>query len=341
MADLVFANSREISSKSMGGKSICAFPDVCFTPPMTPATPTGLPIPYPNTGMAKDCTDGSRTVKISAREVMLKNKSCFKTSVGDEGGCAPKKGVISARFKGKVYFNSWSMDVKIEGENVVRHLDLTTHNHASQPPQTPVTPHAANSSPAASKPSPTYGLRRDTTQPCASNGQHQFVCDKDVCADCWDPKCDDNERILESEYRQTQGASGDDEQAIAAKGIAAVQAKIDKGAGDVAGLEFEKAFIAKVAASGKHKLHKIGYKVHCMACHLRVDIDIVTDKYVVEVKRNGKSFKKAQLEDNIIPAARACFPNHKVACATEESQMDRFENDKLIKWDIGVEGFRP
>ena len=122
---------------------------------------------------------------------------------------------------------------------------------------------------------------------------------------------------------------------------AAVQAKIDKGAGDVAGLEFEKAFIAKVAASGKHKLHKIGYKVHCMACHLRVDIDIVTDKYVVEVKRNGKSFKKAQLEDNIIPAARACFPNHKVACATEESQMDRFENDKLIKWDIGVEGFRP
>jgi hypothetical protein len=38
---------------------------------------------------------------------------------------------------GKVYFKMWSMDVKMEGENVVRHMDLTTHNHASEPPQTP------------------------------------------------------------------------------------------------------------------------------------------------------------------------------------------------------------
>ena len=34
---------------------------------------------------------------------------------------------------GKVYFNAWSMDVKVEGENVVRHLDMTTHNHGSGP----------------------------------------------------------------------------------------------------------------------------------------------------------------------------------------------------------------
>ena len=33
--------------------------------------------------------------------------------------------------RGKVYFIAWSMDVKAEGENVVRHLDMTTHNHAS------------------------------------------------------------------------------------------------------------------------------------------------------------------------------------------------------------------
>ncbi len=38
------------------GQSICAFPDVCFTPPKTPATPPGVPIPYPNTGMASDST---------------------------------------------------------------------------------------------------------------------------------------------------------------------------------------------------------------------------------------------------------------------------------------------
>jgi hypothetical protein len=33
------------------------------------------------------------------------------------------------------------MDVKFEGENVVRHLDLTTHNHMSQTGQTPPWPH--------------------------------------------------------------------------------------------------------------------------------------------------------------------------------------------------------
>jgi hypothetical protein len=136
MANNVFANGREISCKAADGKSICAFPDVCFTPPENPATPPGVPIPYPNTGMAKDTTDGSKNVKISGREVMLKNKSYFKKSVGDEAGSAAKKGVITSTNRGKVYFTSWSMDVQFEGENVVRHLDLTTHNHASFPANT-------------------------------------------------------------------------------------------------------------------------------------------------------------------------------------------------------------
>lgn len=137
MANDVFANGREISCKAADGKSICAFPDVCFTPPENPATPPGVPVPYPNTGFAKDTTSGSKTVKISGKEVMLKNKSYFKKSTGDEAGCAAKKGVVTSVNRGKVYFKSWSMDVKFEGENVVRHMDLTTHNHASEPPQTP------------------------------------------------------------------------------------------------------------------------------------------------------------------------------------------------------------
>jgi len=33
MANKVFANSREISCKAAIGKTICAFADVCFTPP--------------------------------------------------------------------------------------------------------------------------------------------------------------------------------------------------------------------------------------------------------------------------------------------------------------------
>jgi hypothetical protein len=137
MANDVFANGREISCKKADGKSICAFPDVCFTPPENPATPPGVPVPYPNTGMAKDTTSGSKSVKISDKEVLLKNKSYYKKSMGDEAGSAAKKGIITSVNRGKVYFTSWSMDVKIEGYNVARHMDLSTHNHASPICNTP------------------------------------------------------------------------------------------------------------------------------------------------------------------------------------------------------------
>ncbi len=141
MANDVFANGREISCKAADGKSICAFPDVCLSPPSPPAGP--IPIPYPNTGMAKDSTSGSKTVKISKKEIILKNKSHFKKSMGDEAATKSLgMGVITHQIQGKVYYNSWSMDVKVEGENVVRHLDLTTHNHASQVGQTPPWPYA-------------------------------------------------------------------------------------------------------------------------------------------------------------------------------------------------------
>ena len=133
MGNNVFANGMEVSCKAADGKSIAAFPDICFTPPQTPATPPGVPIPYPNTAFAKDTTKGSKTVKISKKEVMLRNKSYFKTSTGDEAGCAPKKGIMTSKIKGKAYFIKWSMDVKVEGQNVVRHLDMTTHNHGSNP----------------------------------------------------------------------------------------------------------------------------------------------------------------------------------------------------------------
>ena len=141
MTNQVFANHREIACKAAAGKSVCAFPDVCFTPPLTPATPIGAPLPYPNTGFASDTTRGSTTTRISGKEVMLKNKSYFKKSTGDEAGCAPKKGYATSKIVGKVYFNAWSMDVIVEGENVVRHFDLTTHNHGSFPGNSPAWPY--------------------------------------------------------------------------------------------------------------------------------------------------------------------------------------------------------
>jgi hypothetical protein len=137
MSNQVYANNMEVSCKSSGGKSICAFPDVCFTPPLTPATPPGVPIPYPNTAMASDTSDGSTSVKSGGQEIMLKDISYYKQSTGDEAGSAPKKNVVTSKIKGKAYFIVWSMDVKVEGENVVRHMDLTTHNHGSKPAGAP------------------------------------------------------------------------------------------------------------------------------------------------------------------------------------------------------------
>ncbi len=142
MANDVFANGREIACKAGAGKTICAFPDTCFTPPENPATPPGVPVPYPNTGFASDTTKGSKKVTISNKEIMLKDQSYFKKSTGDEAGCAAKKGVITSKNTGKVYFQAWSMDVKVEGKNVDRHLDLTTNNHASQTGDTPPWPYS-------------------------------------------------------------------------------------------------------------------------------------------------------------------------------------------------------
>jgi hypothetical protein len=178
----VFANGRELACKAGSGKSICAFPDVCMTPPMTPATPPGVPVPYPNTGMASDTTSGSTTVKISGKEVMLKNKSYFKSSTGDEAGCATKKGVVSSVNRGKVYFAAWSMDVKIEGENAVRHLDLTTHNHGSAP-QTPPWPFADSMNIVAGETKdPCAKEKKAETKACAKHkGKRTKECDDDKC----------------------------------------------------------------------------------------------------------------------------------------------------------------
>jgi predicted DNA-binding WGR domain protein len=97
-----------------------------------PSTPPGVPIPYPNTGMTSDTTDGSKTVQISGKEVMLKNKSYYKKCTGDEAATKSLgMGVITHCIQGKTYFASWSSDVKIEGENVCRHFDMTNSNGQS------------------------------------------------------------------------------------------------------------------------------------------------------------------------------------------------------------------
>jgi hypothetical protein len=136
MGNEVYANGREVSCKAAAGKTIAAFPDVCLSPPSPPAGP--VPIPYPNTAYASDTTKGSKTVQISGQEVMLKDQSTFKKSTGDEAATKSLgMGVVTHQITGEASFTSWSMDVKFEGQNVDRHLDMTLHNEQCNPTNTP------------------------------------------------------------------------------------------------------------------------------------------------------------------------------------------------------------
>jgi hypothetical protein len=132
----VYANDREICSKAADGKST-AFPDTCYSPG---APYPGAPLPYPNTALATDLANGSKTVFICGTPVCLRDESYIGTSMGDDPATEGlAKGVLTGVILGKAYFTSWSMDVKAEGYNVTRHLDSITHNHASKPANTPPT----------------------------------------------------------------------------------------------------------------------------------------------------------------------------------------------------------
>ncbi len=140
MTSTVYANNNAIAAKAGLGKVIAAFPDVCMSPPAPPAGP--VPIPYPNTSFARDLKAGSKTVKIGGKPLALQDQSYYKSSpLGNEAATRSfGASVVTHQISGKTYFAAWSMDVKVQGKNVCRHLDLTTSNHASQPGATPPNP---------------------------------------------------------------------------------------------------------------------------------------------------------------------------------------------------------
>ncbi|RWO43352.1 DUF4150 domain-containing protein [Mesorhizobium sp.] len=127
----VFANGLEVACKAQGNKVIANFPDVCFTPPENPATPPGVPVPYPSFGFDSDTDGGTSTVKIGGKTITQKNQSYYTKTSGTEAGCAAKKGVITSKNTGKEYAVAWSSNVKADGEPVNRMSDLSTNNHAS------------------------------------------------------------------------------------------------------------------------------------------------------------------------------------------------------------------
>jgi len=113
--------------KGSNGTTV-VFPDVCKTP--TPAGP--VPLPYPNVAKSSNSAKTAKKVKADGKPVCVKSSN-FSTSTGDEPGTAGG-GVVSNKTRGKAEFVNYSFDVKVEGKNVPRAMDLMLHNDKNTPP---------------------------------------------------------------------------------------------------------------------------------------------------------------------------------------------------------------
>lgn len=115
--------AKPITTKAQG---ICfAFPNVCFTPPVTPANPSGIPIPYPSIGQLSAADGAATTVLAGGNPVVTKASSIAKTT-GDAAGSLG--GVKSGTFGDKVAFTGSSGSVFAGGSEVVRLFDSTSQN---------------------------------------------------------------------------------------------------------------------------------------------------------------------------------------------------------------------
>jgi hypothetical protein len=152
MANTVGVNKMSVVTKDSNGVTVAA-PDVCKTP--SPAGP--VPIPYPNIAKSSDTAKGSKTVSVEGNPLCVKDSN-FSTSTGDEAGTAGG-GVASGKTKGKAEFVNYSFDVKVEGKNVARALDLMLHNDKNTPPAPLIQP-------------PVMGVGKDKEEPKCS------ICEK-------------------------------------------------------------------------------------------------------------------------------------------------------------------
>ncbi|HEX5751750.1 MAG TPA: DUF4150 domain-containing protein [Archangium sp.] len=127
MGTSVGVNKLSVVHKDTNGVTV-AMPDVCKTP--SPGGP--VPIPYPNIARSSDTAAATKDVSVEGNPVCVKDSN-FSTSTGDEAGTAGG-GVASSKTKGKAEFVNFSFDVKFEGKNVPRSLDLMLHNDKNTPP---------------------------------------------------------------------------------------------------------------------------------------------------------------------------------------------------------------
>lgn len=145
MANTVGVNKMSVVTKDSNGVSV-AFPDVCKTP--SPAGP--VPIPYPNVARSSDTDKGTKNVSVQGSPVCVKDSN-FSTSTGDEAGTAGG-GVVSGKTQGKAEFANFSFDVKFEGKNVARAMDLMFHNDKNTPPSPLMQPPVVALGKSAEKP---------------------------------------------------------------------------------------------------------------------------------------------------------------------------------------------
>ncbi|HEY8506020.1 MAG TPA: PAAR-like domain-containing protein [Gemmataceae bacterium] len=133
MGMTVYANNRLIIHKGDGLTETCPVPDFCKTP--TPGGP--VPVPYVNVAMDSDLAGGPKKVKVEGN-MPAHMKANLRMSTGDEGGTAGG-GVVSNKIKGKMTWVMGSMDVKFEGQGVIRFMDTCLHN--GNAPNTGSQPH--------------------------------------------------------------------------------------------------------------------------------------------------------------------------------------------------------
>lgn len=95
---------------------ICfAFPDVC----VTPAAPSPVPIPYPNTGKLQDA-QGATNVRAGGNFVVLRTSTISNTTGDEAGSNSPTRGPVS--------FTTSSNTVRANRQGIVRMFDTTRQN---------------------------------------------------------------------------------------------------------------------------------------------------------------------------------------------------------------------
>ena len=128
MGKNVFANAREMSCAKDDTHVLGAMPDVCLSPPSPPAGP--VPIPYPNFAQASDTSKGARSVQVGGDQVGKEGESNYSKCSGDEAATQSLgMNIIDHCIQSKTVAQSYSFDVKVEGKNAVRLLDLTLNNN--------------------------------------------------------------------------------------------------------------------------------------------------------------------------------------------------------------------